>query len=203
MRHPGRRKNMFLKKTVLKRLMKEAYKHGLRVAATEERYYLCGGYWEMDILKKHMPKEILAAVLELTGWIPETGESYCATKEGNQVDINRKEVSVDAEEEIAVTDLTIDRNGISQRILQDECRGNILLIHDRLIDIVDNTEIEGKKGECTAEGPFYRANDILYENNVMRWHVCARKDERKDSLLKELSKINLMEEDGAYGMYHR
>ena len=114
---------MFLKKTVLKRLMKEAYKHGLRVAATEERYYLCGGYWEMDILKKHMPKEILAAVLELTGWIPETGESYCATKEGNQVDINRKEVSVDAEEEIAVTDLTIDRNGISQRILQDECRG--------------------------------------------------------------------------------
>lgn len=194
---------MFLKKTVLKRLMKEAYKHGLRVAATEKRYYLCGGYWEMDILKKHMPKEILAAVLELTGWIPETGESYCATKEGNQVDINRKEVSVDAEEEIAVTDLTIDRNGISQRILQDECRGNILLVHDRLIDIVDNTEIEGEKGECTAEGPFYRANDILYENNVMRWHVCARKDERKDSLLKELSKINLMEEDGAYGMDHR
>ena len=47
------------------------------------------------------------------------------------------------------------------------------------------------------------ANDILYENIVMRWHVCARKDERKDSLLKELSKINLMEEDGAYGMYHR
>ena len=68
------------------------------------------------------------------------------------MDINRKEVSVDAEEEIAVTDLTIDRNGISQRILQDECRG---------------------------------------------------KDERKDSLLKELSKINLMEEDGAYGMDHR
>ena len=108
----------------------------------------------MDILKKHMPKEILAAVLELTGWIPETGESYCATKEGNQVDINRKEISVDAEEEIAV-------------------------------------------------GPFYRENDILYENNVMRWHVCARTDERKNSLLKELSKINLMEEDGAYGMDHR
>lgn len=156
--------------------MKEAYKHGLRVAATEERYYLCGGYWEMDILKEYMPKEILAAVLELTGWIPETGESYSASKEGNQVDINRKEVSVDAEEEIAVTDLIIDRNGISQRILQDE---------------------------CTAAGPFYRENDILYENNVMRWHVCARKDERKDSLLKELSKINLMEEDGAYGMDHR
>lgn len=194
---------MFLKKTVLKRLMKEAYKHGLRVAATEERYYLCGGYWEMDILKEYMPKEILAAVLELTGWIPETGESYSTSKEGNQVDINRKEVSVDAEEEIAVTDLIIDRNGISQRILQDECRGNILLVHDRLIDIVDNTEIEGEKGECTAAGPFYRENDILYENNVMRWHVCARKDERKDSLLKELSKINLMEEDGAYGMDHR
>lgn len=51
---------MFLKKTVLKRLMKEVYKHGLRVAATEERYYLCGGYWEMDILKEYMPKEILA-----------------------------------------------------------------------------------------------------------------------------------------------
>lgn len=82
-------------------------------------------------------------------------------------------------------------------------RGNILLVHDRLIDIVDNTEIEGEKGECTAAGPFYRENDILYENNVMRWHVCARTDERKDSLLKELSKINLMEEDGTYGMDHR
>lgn len=116
---------MFLKKTVLKRLMKEAYKHGLRVAATEERYYLCGGYWEMDILKKHMPKEILAAVLELTGWIPETGESYCATKEGNQVDINRKEVSVDAEEEIAVADLIADELlmkvvGIAALIIRDK-----------------------------------------------------------------------------------
>lgn len=60
--------------------MKEAYKHGLRVAATEERYYLCGGYWEMDILKEYMPKEILAAVLELTGWIPETGEAILPQK---------------------------------------------------------------------------------------------------------------------------
>lgn len=63
----------------------------------------------MDILKKFMTKEVLAAVLELTGQIPEPGEAYSSNKEGNQMETPVREVQTDGmEKEITVTGLTID-----------------------------------------------------------------------------------------------
>lgn len=84
------------------------------------------------------------------------------------------------------------------RILQDECMGNIVLADDRLIKMVDNAEIEANKGEISANGPFYGTRGIMYENNVMRYHVCTREGEK--GVLKELSGINLTMEDDSDGM---
>lgn len=44
---------MFVNTKILKSLMKEAYKcGGLKLAQTEERIYIAGNYWEMDVEKK-------------------------------------------------------------------------------------------------------------------------------------------------------
>lgn len=51
---------MFIDVKVLKSLMKEAYKVSLHVAQTEERIYISGGYWEVDMDKTVMPKQVMA-----------------------------------------------------------------------------------------------------------------------------------------------
>ena len=75
---------MFVKLSILKRLMKQAYKSGLALANSGERILIAGRYWEMDIRKEEMPKELLAAVIELAGELPEPGKRYSCTKDGNQ-----------------------------------------------------------------------------------------------------------------------
>lgn len=77
---------MFTKPQAVKKLMKEAYNGaGLRLAATEERYYIAGNYWKMDVKKGFIAKPVLAAMVELAGEIPAPGERFRADKTGNHV----------------------------------------------------------------------------------------------------------------------
>lgn len=66
---------MFLKPTILKKLMKEAHKSNrLTAAGLEDGLYLCGGYWELECQMPYIPKVILAQLVELFGKIPLPGE---------------------------------------------------------------------------------------------------------------------------------
>lgn len=57
---------MFINTKILKSLMKTAYKGtGLVLSQTEDRYYIAGSFWEMDVKKKYMPKQIMAQTLIL------------------------------------------------------------------------------------------------------------------------------------------
>ena len=47
--------------------MREAYKTSLHVAQTEGRTYIAGGYWEIDVDKRDMPKQVMAQIIELAG----------------------------------------------------------------------------------------------------------------------------------------
>lgn len=51
---------MFLNHKILKKLLKEAYKHrNLYLACKAESLYIAAGYWEMEFLKEYIPKETL------------------------------------------------------------------------------------------------------------------------------------------------
>lgn len=106
---------MFLNNTILKRLMKQAYKDAhLVVAQTEERYYISGIYWEMDVKKEFMPKQIMAQLIELAGEVPGIGKAFRATKDGNlEEDGLRTEVRIyGSEKPIDVTGMIQELSGI-------------------------------------------------------------------------------------------
>lgn len=66
---------MFLNPKILKKLLKEAYKHRtLYLACKAESLYIAAGYWEMEFLKEYIPKETLGDIVALSGMLPEDGQ---------------------------------------------------------------------------------------------------------------------------------
>lgn len=66
---------MFIKETDVRRLLKEAYKGaGLHIVNDELGLGIFGTTWHMYVFKENLPKEILGAIITLTGEIPTEGE---------------------------------------------------------------------------------------------------------------------------------
>lgn len=190
---------MFLNNTILKRLMKEAYKNAnMVVAQTEERYYIAGSYWEMDVRKAFMPKQILAQLIELAGEVPAPGKAFRATKEGNlEEDGLRQEVKTEGfTEPIDVTDIiVIGSLGTYQRVLQ-AWGGKTYIVNNVFVDIADNNAVDENLGEYSVTTPLFNAGKgILWQNNAARFRAGWRIDDRHESLLAELSGIDLLMSD--------
>lgn len=188
---------MFLNIGILKRLMKQAYKQGLVVAQTEDRYYIAGSYWEMDVKREFMPKQILACLIELTGEIPEIGERFRATKEGNQQEM-QLDMEVDASgfhEGIEVTKLMLyGKQDAVQRLLQTK-QGDVYLLNNAFVVIADNSSVQEDRGEYRVTSPLFNATrGLLWANNVARFHAFWRSDENHERLIAEMSQIDLSED---------
>ena len=79
---------MFIKSAGFKKLIKEAYNHnGLRIGNDGKGIYICGGYWAIWVRKGHIPKKELAAIIELTGEMPDEGAGFKSGKGGNQYEM--------------------------------------------------------------------------------------------------------------------
>lgn len=188
---------MFLKPSVLNNLMKKAYKGGLRVGRTENDWiYLAGGYWETIIKREFIPKKTLGDIITLVGELPEKGECFLATKEGNQIECG---VTLDVDDDefkeatLTVTKLLlISHEGVVQRLLQDENTGRIYIVNNVFMSIVDNGLIEESKGEYGVFEPFYHpAHGILWKNNVCKFRAHFRIDEKNGKTLKELKSVDI------------
>lgn len=180
-------------------MMKEAYKTaGMTVAQTEERYYIAGSYWEMDVRKAFMPKQILAQLIELAGEVPAPGKAFRAIKEGNlEEDGLRQEVKTEGfTEPIDVTDIIVIGNlGTYQRVLQ-AWGGKTYIVNNVFVDIADNNAVDENLGEYSVTTPLFNAGKgILWQNNAARFRAGWRIDDRHESLLAELSGIDLLMSD--------
>lgn len=189
---------MFLDKSILKRLMKQAYKdrNGLRVAMNADSLYMCGGYWETEIKLAFLTKEIKAQIIELAGELPELGETYSATKEGNQMEEGvRRTVEIDnrMNEGMKITDFYMDIHGRMCRIIQDDV-GNTYTINRTYIDIIDNGAIDEDKGEYSASGYLDKSHtSINYMNNACKFRAYLIKDAERKDVLEKLALVDLME----------
>lgn len=77
---------MFIHLKDFKRLLKEAYTGvGLCVARRGDDLLFSGSNWVMTTAKESMDKKQLAAVIELTGEIPENGGSFQSNKRRKSV----------------------------------------------------------------------------------------------------------------------
>lgn len=148
---------MFVKMSILKKLMKEAYKSGLILANNGETIMIAGNYWQMEIKRALMPKELLAAIIELAGALPDAGERYICDKGGNQKEFGKPmEINPEGcEAEYIVTNVTLlSGTGTEQRILQNYGTGAIELINEVFIDLIYKADKDLSMPE--PAGPYCR-----------------------------------------------
>ena len=186
---------MFLNTKIVNKLIKEAFKTGLVIAATEESIHLEGTYWMIDIKRDFLPKEIMAKIIELTGWIPEAGERVVANKDGWQYEVGAFEIEKEFDgKRLEVTNVSIKSVwDIYQRVLQDE-NGKTYLINDVFIDMTKVTELE--EGEVFPGKPFYNESGVKWKNNAGALYVRFRQDMQHERILEEMTKIDLTEDVG-------
>lgn len=184
---------MFVKMSILKRLMKEAYKTGLVLANNGETIMIAGNYWQMEIKRALMPKELLAAIIELAGELPGAGERYICDKGGNQLEFGKPmEINPEGyETEYIVTNVTLlSGTGTEQRILQNYGTGDIELINEVFVDLIYKAEKDLSMPE--PAGPYCRPGMCaLWDNGLMRFKAYLRHDDENEEMLKELSNVDL------------
>lgn len=181
-------------------MIKEAYKgSGLRIGSTDEGLYLSGGYWVIWIKRDQIPKEKLAAIIELVGEIPEQGVAYRATKDGQQYELEWNEFyetmenAKKCDRELEVTRMIIEgKQDADSRVLQDPDTGKIRLINEAFIRMLDNSKVESKKGHTEAVGPVCsRMPGAFWYNNIMALHVMERTDDASMRLIEFLEGIDI------------
>ncbi len=82
---------MFINTSIFKKLIKEAYNaYMLMVGATEYEYFISNGAWIICVNKDDFTKKEKAAVIELTGELPDIGQAFKAGKDApNQYEISK------------------------------------------------------------------------------------------------------------------
>ena len=153
---------MFIQLKDFKKLLKEAYTGvGLCVARRGDDLLFSGSNWVMTTAKESMDKKQLAAVIELTGEIPENGGAFKATIEENQYefgdvhwDMVDRTVNREEEEKLTVTQVVLERYpyGKAMRVLQ-AADGRVEVLNDRFVKAIDSLSMNTDY-EYEVQGPF-------------------------------------------------
>lgn len=181
---------MFIKTAGFKKMIKEAYtREGLRVINNGDTYTLASGWWAMEIEAGFFPKKEKAAVIELTGELPEKGLGFWATKEGNQYEIVENsffevmEAARETEKRLNMTKLWMQCESRIVRVLQNPVTNGIVLINQLITQSISQNEMDTQNGECNMEGPLIGPQgDVIWRDNVMALRVFGtRTDEQSDT----------------------
>lgn len=190
---------MFIDTQIFKKLIKEAYKgQGLVIGHDREGFFFEGGYWILWVKEGLLPKKEKAAVIELSGELPEAGEVFKAIdKLGNQMEIERKDAwdvrrwIKDATEEVHPTMVLFMQKGTLCRLLQTESR-EVVVFNEMLFQAVNNKFID-KEMETPAKGPYKTPEN----NTLMLWKnescIYAALKRRKPEAGKELEILHHLE----------
>lgn len=168
---------MFLNTSILTKMMKEAYKGpGLRLGKSNGALLIGGSYWQCVTMLQAIPNKILGLVVELTGQIPEEGEQYLSTKNGNQEEIfDPDRFNHEIGEPICVTRLIIPTTincGVNQRVLKN--KNSIRLVNEGYIDLIYLHAIMTEIGETSPEGPYFKNGYVVWENNYGFFRAATR-----------------------------
>lgn len=186
---------MFLDKKILGRMMKQAYKTGISLAMENGWLFIQGAYWKLNIRKDFIPKETLGLIISLVGDLPEEGQRFTATKEGNQMEIGRPmniEPTEYGRSDLEITDLIIvDSTGIPLRILQDPGSGEMFTVKEVIVAIIDMGAVEESRGEFMMSPIRYKQNEILMENNVCRFSAAFARP-KSEVMMQRLKGVDLI-----------
>ena len=191
---------MFLNPSIVKKLMKQAYKSGLIVAMNEERWlYLKGNVWEISVLEDCLPKQTKGDLIALIGELPLPGERIVATPEGNQYEtelpLEMSEADFDHKKYIDITRTLLIGDGETIcRVLQDGERK--YTVNNVFVDIVSPQYVMMDMGEYAPEKPMYSPwAGILWKGNGCKLRAHFRSDNSTGKILENLKQIDLVGSD--------
>lgn len=178
--HGGRVKggNMFLARSGLKRLMRNAYKGGgLRVRRDHAGLHISGAYWTVYFIWGEWPKETMGDLISLVGVLPEQGEQYLATKDGNQMEIwdntidNAMEIAEDGKRYLEVSPVILNEGGRYYRMMQDPETKEIICINEAYYSYVNPELVDADDDEMLPEGPIVGYGSLLGKAvHMISWH---------------------------------
>lgn len=187
---------MFLNPNILKRIMKEQFKtSGLTIANNGETIYMGGEWWGIEALREFIPNKIKAAIVEMAGEFPQTGDTVNVTKEGGQLELefnSRIHIESDVREIYKTRLIVYSKNGTALRILQDD-KNKVILIKNLFIGMIDNSQIDYGEGETGADGPYYKSGAIYWQNNVCKMRVYKHPVEKEmEEIIEAFERIDLL-----------
>lgn len=195
---------MIFNKTVFKKLLKEAYKGaGLLVANKDGHIILEGRWWVMKMEERVFSNAGRAALVELTGSIPASGECYRATVAGNQMEMPSEFIEIDnktmyvtltSSEPMKKTKLIVE--GMSGGLVRYYKTGNrVVSVNEVISSLLENGDsTEYDEGDC-VRGPYMGTDEKIlywYSNycSLAAGILDMEKDEYKE-LENGLSKLDL------------
>lgn len=205
---------MFFKQTVLKRMLKAAYKgagltvgHMAESETNPEGYYISSGWWVMWFNADEMPKEAKAAIIELSGDLPGVGEVFKAIKDmGNQYEIEQKEIfNLPAAFKMCkchfrVTKLLGQQGDKMIRFIQEDgATKHVAAVSEIFINLIDPEAVNYDGGEHEPIGPvttcptapfMYWGNNTCYLMAGIRTPTEA--DEEEANFWKYLEGIEIL-----------
>ena len=180
---------MLIKVNYFKRMIKEAYKgSGLTVGASEHRYHIAADTWELTIDKKAMPNKAKAALVELIGKMPVTGEAIDASKdEYQEYDMEQQVPDVEEyEEKLDTTRMLLwNMYGTQVRVLQGADL-RIKLVKQEIAEAIEPVA----NGEETT-GPMCDGMTILWWNSTGTFWTRTESKGGLESMLPELERITI------------
>lgn len=191
---------MFLNTTILKRLMKDAWKGaGLTVGKEGEDIFLFGGYWIARAKEEFIPNTIKGLIVELAGELPKDGIIFKTIKDcGNQYELPGNS-TYDIKENAKTANCTLEKTNIFMqqgaslcRVLQNTNSNKSILINNALVEIVDPMLIDEANGETSVIGPTMATPDghaIYWHSNVSAFMACIRISDGE----KEVEFLKLLE----------
>lgn len=179
-------------------MIKDAYSRGgLKVINNGDTYTIAGSYWVIEVYRDVLTKKEKAAIIELTGDLPEKGEGFSSTKEGNQYEITENrllrvmEDARETEKWMTQTLLFMKMTGGKiVNILQDPATGKIKMIDQFITSSVSDDAIDDLNGECNLEGPLLGpVGDVIWRNNWMALRVFGFTTEERTNHGANLAKL--------------
>lgn len=148
-----------------------------------------------------IPKEKLAAIIEIIGELPELGEAFSAGDDGQQYEFpwndtyNVIKNAEDCTYKMNVTKIIMmSKQGSPWRVLQHQYTGAIQMIHERFIQMIDDKEVDEKNGHTKTEGPLSgKMPGVFWKNNIMALYVMPRREDDAAELVKFLEGIDINE----------
>ena len=207
---------MFFKMSVLKKMIKAAYKArdlvlGYHEIINEEDgtvegegWIIIGGWWSIYIDRWTTTKELKAALIEVAGELPYNDRYFRVLPEGNQEMVapgpcvNPIDLFTKCENDVNVSKLAAVFQSSTVRLLQN-CESNeVTCIRELGYELIDKTAVDYDNGEYEPIGPRTSEDDIMcWGNNVCFLAIWPyklldkEKEHDKSMFLKELSKIAL------------